>query len=676
VQSVPGILSNADDFVLNNQETNRYGGNSVCDERTRWELYYRAYQGAVDAEVASVMCSYNRINGTYACENSVTLGDLKSPSGLNFSGWVLSDWEGTHSTVAAANAGLDQEMGWSIYFFDSALEKAVANGEVSEARFDDMVMRILVQMFKFGLFDVPADPARNQNANATSPEHDALARKLAAAGTVLLQNRGCLLPLSDASPPRSILVLGDSGDKAPQCCPDDQGSGDVTPPYLVSPLQGIRARASATTAVSYLPSSAGAQPLTQYYSASRRLHYLAYDCLGCPKGGVYAPERVEGFALQDDCRASLPGECAELAIFYNAATGANLVAPADFPPPAGFALWAGGVAGYALPLNYSGSAPTAVLELWTDQRDFFTLASNASRAEAEAANLTKAADLARILLNQTDPRNPDPTIAAAAAADVVVRCVAMHSDEGSDRPDLFLTPKDAAMAAAVTAVQPRTIVALNNPGAVVMPWADAAGAIIASWYSGQEMGNALADILWGDVNPSGRTPVTWPMADETPMGTPQQWPGVGGVCEYSERLEIGYRWWDAHNATPRFAFGHGESYTVFAYADLSIDSTSAAPNVVVSWTVANSGARDGKEVAQLYVAFPAAAGEPPWQLRGVRALQLAAGGGPTAANVTLTPRDLSIWDVGAHAWALQHGGFGVAVGASSRDFRLQGTFTI
>jgi hypothetical protein len=86
------------------------------------------------------------------------------------------------------------------------------------------------------------------------------------------------------------------------------------------------------------------------------------------------------------------------------------------------------------------------------------------------------------------------------------------------------------------------------------------------------------------------------MADETPMGTPQQWPGVGGVCEYSERLEIGYRWWDAHNATPRFAFGHGESYTVFAYAYLSIDSTSAAPNVVVSWTVANSGARDGKEV--------------------------------------------------------------------------------
>jgi beta-glucosidase-like glycosyl hydrolase len=421
-QSVPGVLANADDFVLNNQETNRYGGNSVADERTRWELYYRAYQGAVDAEVASFMCSYNKVGGTYACENSVTLGDLKGR--MNFSGWVLSDWEGTHSTVAAANAGLDQEMGWSIYFFAGALEKAVEDGQVSQTRFDDMVLRILTQMFKFGLFDVPADPARNQNANATSPEHNALARRLAAAGTVLLQNLGGLLPLSDAAPPRSILVLGDSGDRAPQCCPDDQGSGDVTPPYVVSPLQGIRARASAATAVSYLPSAVGVQPLTQYWAASRKLHYLAWNCLGCPKGNVYAPERVEGYALQDNCAAGASASsCVVLTVFYNPATGANLVAPSAFAPPAGFAPWAGGVAGFALALNYSGAAPTAVLELWTDGTDFVSLSTEASRAEVRAANYSLVASLARLLTNQSDPRNPNPTLEAALAADVVVLCV-------------------------------------------------------------------------------------------------------------------------------------------------------------------------------------------------------------------------------------------------------------
>ena len=325
------------------------------------------------------------------------------------------------------------------------------------------------------------------------------------------------------------------------------------------------ASASATD-VRYLQTQVGLQPLTQYYSAARRLHYLSYECEGCPAGGVYAPVRNEGFAFQDPCDQgggpAPPLDCVPLVILYNPSTGSNLVVPASFAPPPGYSRWGNGFAAWALPLGYAGPAPTVLLEVWTGSEpggpvDYFVLASNASIAEARAANFSALAPIARLLAAQDDPRNPSPLLAAVDAADVVVLCAGLHSDEGADRPDLALSPRDAAMAAAVmgSAARNKTVVVLQNPGAVVMPWADGAGAILAQWYAGQEMGNALADILWGDVNPSGRTPVTFPLADETPMETPQQWPGVGGECTYSERLEIGYRWWDARNATPRFPFG-------------------------------------------------------------------------------------------------------------------------
>jgi beta-glucosidase len=190
------------------------------------------------------------------------------------------------------------------------------------------------------------------------------------------------------------------------------------------------------------------------------------------------------------------------------------------------------------------------------------------------------------------------------------------------------------------------------------------------------MGNALADVLWGDVNPSGRLPLTFPASDaQTPLRTPAQYPGVDGVVSYSERLQVGYRWWDASSSAPLFPFGHGLSYTAFTYAELVVDATRAAPNVSVSFSVRNAGARAGREVPQLYVGFPDGAGEPPSQLRGFAALPLAPGEAATVA-LTLSPRDLSVWDAQAHAWARARGQFRVAVGASSRDVRLEATFQV
>ena len=678
-QSNVGVISNADDFVLNNQETARVSISAVADERTRFEIYYRAYKGAIDGGAGSFMCSYNKVSGTYSCENAETLGDLKSPNGLNFSGWVLSDWGGTHSTTAAALAGLDQEMPGGD-FFGAALAAAVASGAVPTAVLDDKVLRVLTPMFAAGLFDMPACPSCTPDANVTSPAHTALARALGAAGTVLLKNaavgtppaRAPALPMDEAV--RSIVVIGDDGDASPDCC--GAGSGGLDPPYVISPLAGIRARAPAGVNVSYVPTPTGTVALTQYYDPVRADHFLDFICFECTP--TYAPLRVEGYASASPCAG-----CTELVLLYNAANASNLVVPVDFPPPYGYAYVR--PLAYALPLD--SPQPSAVLELWSgmdtpqgapprSHLDFFTLATDASRAEAAAAGYSLVAAIARLALA---PQGPDfaAVAAAAAAADVAVVCVSTPSSEGADRPDLNLAAVDDALIAAVAAAQPRTAVVLHNPGAVVMPWADAAAAIVAQWFPGQEMGNSLADVLFGDVNPSGRTPVTFPVLNsDTPLKTPEQYPGVNGTVTYTEQLLIGYRYFDAANVTPRFAFGHGLSYTTFAYSDLVVAPPDADGAVAVSFAITNAGGVDGREVPQLYVGFPPAAGEPPRSLRAFTALPIAAGATAPVA-FTLQRRDYSIWaPTPAYAWQVVPGQYSVSVGASSRDIRLVGSFTV
>jgi beta-glucosidase len=675
VQSIPGVIANADDFVLNNQESDRVGISAVCDERTLFELYYRGYKGAVDANVGSFMCSYNLVNDTHACENAVTLGDLKSPRGLNFSGWVLSDWGGVHSTVPSALNGLDQEMPGSD-FFGPALISAVNAGEVPMSAIDDKVTRILVPMFRAGLFDTTNNGT--EDTNCTSAAHTQTSRDIAAAGTVLLSNPNALLPL-DASTIKSILVIGDDASTSPQCC--GYGSGFNNPPYIVSPLDGITRRAGPGVNVTWVASPTSGGALHTFYSAAtapngRGDTFLDFTCTECTPD--YVDEGIEGYANDSPCTG-----CVELDLWYNGGTSSNFVSTAAWPPPAGYEHIR--TTAWAMPLSFD-PASSVVLELWggnetvnganpSTHPTFFTLATAKSRAAAAARGLTLVAPIARLL---TSPVVPDVARIAkmAAAADVAIVCVSTPSSEGSDRPNLDLADLDDALVAAVVAAQPRTVVSLNSPSAIVMDWADQAGALLAAFYPGQEMGNALADVIFGDVNPAARLPMTWPKRNEdNPLPTPEQYPGVNGSVYYTEKLLIDYRWFDANSVAPRFPFGHGLSFTSFAYSSLSIDTASSAPNVVVTFEVKNTGARDGREVPQLYLAFPASAGEPVRVLRGFASVELAAGAS-APVRLELAPRDMSIWDVGAYAWALQSGEFTVTIGASSRDFRLTGSFTL
>jgi beta-glucosidase len=237
-----GPIANANMYLTMNQESDRFHINSVVDERTLQEIYLPPFRAAVSSGVGTVMCAYIKTNGVYSCENPHVLNDLLKTQ-LGFPGWVMSDWGGTHSTAASASAGLDQEMPGDRYY-GKALEAAVTNGEVSMATLDGHVRRILVMMFKHGLFDRP-QPG-NWDSKVLTPAHAAFSRKVAEMGTVLLKNEGNILPLSGVS---SIAVIGMDGGTRPEV--EGGGSSHVVAPYVISPLQGIRKRAGAAIKVSY-----------------------------------------------------------------------------------------------------------------------------------------------------------------------------------------------------------------------------------------------------------------------------------------------------------------------------------------------------------------------------------------------------------------------------------------
>lgn len=225
------------------------------------------------------------------------------------------------------------------------------------------------------------------------------------------------------------------------------------------------------------------------------------------------------------------------------------------------------------------------------------------------------------------------------------------------------------MIEAVAKANPRTIVVLETGEPVLMPWLHDVASVVEAWFPGEEGGPAIANVLFGDVNPAGKLPLTFPASDgEVPASTPRQYPGINKVEYYSERLNVGYRWQDAEQKTPLFPFGFGLSYTHFSFSNLSA-TANADGDVNVQVKVTNDGRRSGAEVAQLYVGFPAEAGEPPLQLKGFQKVQLAAGES-SEVSFTLDRRAFSYWSTEAHGWRVAPGSYTIHVGDSSRNLPL------
>ncbi|WP_433186158.1 glycoside hydrolase family 3 C-terminal domain-containing protein [Actinoallomurus sp. CA-150999] len=256
----------------------------------------------------------------------------------------------------------------------------------------------------------------------------------------------------------------------------------------------------------------------------------------------------------------------------------------------------------------------------------------------------------------------------AASSDVAVVVVGDVEKEGADRANLSLSADQDQLVRSVVAANPHTIVVLNSGAPVLLPWIDSVPAVLETWYPGEEDGNALAGLLFGDVNPSGKLPVTFPRSEtQTPVSTPERYPGVNGTATYSEKLEVGYRWYDAQGEQPLFPFGYGLSYTSFRFGHLTVSPRADSHgHVTVGVDVSNTGSRTGAEVAQVYVTAPASAGEPPKQLKGFAKVTLRPG---QTKHVTLRldARAFSIWDTASQRWTVVGGRHVIAVGDSSRN---------
>ena len=693
-------------YIVNNQEHLRNSIDVRVDERALRELYRVPFAAAIRAGgAASVMGSYNRINGVFACENPFTLTTLLRDE-LGFKGWVMSDFLATHSTVDAPLAGLDWELGprW----WGPKLKEAVVRGDVPLAHLDRMVRRILHATIGLGLVERPV---------AISPipaeRHADVAREIAEQAMVLLKNDG-LLPL-DPTAIRSIAVIGPDVD---DYLTAGGGSAQVVPGRGVSVLDGLRHRLGGGVRVvaaagvdpvgpgvllhgpSAIPSAVFRSPSAGADARGLRAEYWANPSFS----GEPALTRIDGQIEVNRGFFDIPG---------------LFVAPprlTPLPPQLGAqisARWTGSLVPpasgtYTLALTSLGSARLWVDErlvidapwpgapgrdiehLWTgDGAQIRTASLGLTVGVPVSIRVDYAGDLAdmffvhnaQVRLGWLPPAGvalPDIAAAAAIAAECDVAVVVARAFEGEsiDRPDIALPNGQDALIAAVAAANPRTVVVLMNAGPVaVAGWEPTVPAIVEAWYAGQEQGAAVARVLFGDVNPGGKLPLTFPRnLSETPLRTPEQYPGVDGAVHYTEGLAVGYRGYDALDIQPQYAFGHGLSYTQFAYRDLDleIDERAGRPRALVTFTLENVGARAGIEVAQVYLRLPVEAAAPR-RLVGWARVALAAGEARRVTVEITGANDEPVWSVWSEeGWRVVAGTYGVEIGASSRDIRLTG----
>jgi len=636
VQST-GEMSQVKHFAVYNQETNRNTTNddTLVSERVMHEIYFPAFEAAVkQAQAASAMCSYAVVDGDFACQSKFLLTKVLKEE-WDFPGFVTSDYGALHSTAGGAFAGLDQEQPFNTYF-GQPLEDAVNNGTIPQSILNTMVQRMLTEMFRFGLFDHPLTPT--PTATVTTPAHQAVVTQVAESGTTLLQNNGRTLPLS-ARNGGTVAVIGPSADASPTY--GGGGSAYVVPSQTVTPLQGIQSAAGSGTNVTYTQGLPTDSSLPDIPSTALS---PAYPSGGTPFGGTYngtltAPETgTYVLAVTNPCGCYTPT--------YLSLNGKQILDVPSTPPVHVYSVAVDLTAGQAYQVQITGAS------------SHFSWGT----PSALAPGITAAAN------------------AAKSAANAVVVVSDDTETEAADRLTLNLPSAQDELIAAVAAANPHTTVVINAGAPVAMPWLGQVAAVLDAWYPGQSSGTSLADVLFGKVDPSGHLPVTFPTdLSHVPASTPQQFPGVNGEVEYSEGLQVGYRWYDANNVKPLFPFGFGLSYTRFRYSDLRVrpGATNGVRDVQVSARVTNAGDRSGADVAQLYLGDPASAGEPPRQLVGFQRVNLDPGQS-TRVQFTITPRDTWWWDQNAKGWNQSTGRYAVYVGDSSAlsDLPLRDAFYI
>ena len=659
-------------FVANDQEYERFSMSSEVDERTLREIYLEPFRLAIRAANPwAVMSAYNRVNGTYACENRHTLQEvLKDEWG--FEGIVMSDWFGTYDTDVPAG-GLDLEMpGPGRWMATEVVKKALETGALTEAGLNDKVRRLLGVLEKAGLFENPQlQPEKGED----KPEHRAVMREAAREAIVLLKNEG-LLPLKNA---KSVAVIGPYARKAQIL---GGGSSSVTPHYTVSPYEGLAHPDGKDILVETAPGTqihknlpAPAPETLSTTDGKRGLHLSLFAGTEFAGPALYEEittrvqhgwfEHTVPAVPQDNFSLRLEG------LFTPAESGKHTLALAAVG-------WCRMYLDGKLIVDHwadadMGKQKTAELELTGGQAyalkvEYYWKGNPRFRSISLGHQPPQAADLIA------------EAVELAKRSEVAVVVVGLNDEwesEGFDRVNMKLPGEQDELIRRVVAANPKTVVVINTGSAVEMPWAADVPAILQLWYNGQEQGNALADVLFGDVNPSGKLPTTFPVRlQDNPAYI--NYPGENGKVRYGEGLFVGYRYYDKKELAPLFPFGHGLSYTSFGYANLklSADKITAAEKLTVTFDLTNTGPVAGKEVVQLYVRdVKAIVARPEKELKAFKKVALQPGETQTV-SFTLDQEAFWYFDVAQNAWTVEPGDFEILVGASSRDLCLSAGLTV
>lgn len=670
-----GVMATAKHLAVNNQETDRQTVNVIVSQRALREVYLPGFEAVVkETDPGLVMAAYNKVNDFYSTENKWLLRDVLKGD-WHYPGVVISDWGATHSTAPAINAGLDFEMPAPAKFFGKDMAAAVRRGDVSLATLDDSVSRMLRLIIRSGRMD--GWTLRPQD-KVDSAEHRATSLAAAEQAITLLKNDGNALPL-DPAKIRRIAVIGPNADAR---MIQGGGSSEVTAIRVTTPLEGLRAALPKTRidhAIGVTNDRFAAMADPRMFSTTADRHEQGLTQKLWTSGSMDgAPVRTMiddvfmrfyfGPELSEDAGNKVVMQWT--GYFWPPTTGDYDFSMID---RGNTSVWVDGKPVIA-PSQPNSPSPLFGGFGWRERRTSVHL--EAGRAYPFRMDFMPARhwNLAYRLGIQQPVGSIAQAVEAAKGADAAIVFVGSSvtsESEEADRPNLKLYGEQDKLVEAVAAANPRTIVVLNTGGPVEMPWKDKVSAIVEGWFLGGEVGNAEANVLTGRTNPSGKLPVTFPkrIEDNPTFAT---FPGKNLEAHYSEDLLVGYRWYDEKAIEPLFPFGHGLSYTSFAYGGMKL--AKADKGWRVSFTVRNTGKVAGAEIAQLYLAFPQAAGEPQRQLKRFERVELK----PRQTqriSFDLTDADLRIWDTAANDWKVENGTYKAFVGGSSRVLPLSVQWT-
>ncbi|WP_319531188.1 glycoside hydrolase family 3 C-terminal domain-containing protein [uncultured Cohaesibacter sp.] len=669
-----GVGATIKHFAGNESEIERTTMNSVISERALREVYLRPFEDAVKiAGTWGVMTSYNRLNGPFSSESEWLLsGVLRGDWG--YQGMVMSDWYGSHSTEPTVTAGLDLEMPGPTRDRGDKLVEAVRAGKVSEATIRERALNMLRILQKTGALHNHAEHVERSDDR---PEHRALIRKVGAAGTVLLKNDRKLLPLHPSI--QKIAVIGPNAKTARIM---GGGSATITPYYAISPYEAIAERFGEENVA---------------YAKGCDNHRFEPLWTGEIKAEFFDNQKLEGEPVHTEILQRAEA-------FWGPPLAGGKVDPRRFsvrmtgsftPSATDIHRFGVNAAGF-VKLYVDGELVVDAHTNWENGRTFFEegcdpviggMELEAGRSYAikiefvsnETAKLVYAAFRVGIGSPMKDKDIADAAL-VAHDCDVALIFVGRSGEwdtEGSDLETIKLPGRQDELVTAVATANPRTIVILQTGGPVEMPWEVDVSTILEAWYPGQEAGNAIADVLFGDAEPGGRLPQTFPMRwqdNPTSTGDAKIYPGKDGTVRYEEGVFVGYRHYLEHNIKPLYPFGHGLGYTEF---DLSEPVMLTSDNrAEIAFDLKNVGERKGSTVVQLYVQdLEASVQRPRRELKTFRKVELAAGEKSTI-KLALKPRDFAFFDEAERLWRVEAGDFRIEIGFSATDIRKTAMVTL